>query len=292
MPASSFARFHSYKGLFLAVALTISILAVYHSFERSTVWRRDTSAARVSTLVLARGDRGGERFGFNRSLCPGSPSKADRQWPIPCNASHPLSLQRPFCRKRWKEERLKDPDVLPREAVDQVRCFVLFIGHAHSGTSITGALLDAHPNVVLANEHYTLHQLVYFPRRYPTRRDLYGSLFARERSKAVHFQESSRKGYSLYINASAMGRYEGRLRVIGDKAAGATVGLYLTDPAKFQGLLRQLRELVGVPLKFVHVSRWCCEGAVCGWGVGCADYMSHVLGSVGACKVMPAGCVV
>lgn len=234
--------------------LTVSFLAVYHSFERSTVWWRATPAARVGTFVLARRERGGEGAVRERPLCPSGRSKADKEWPSPCNASQPLSLQQPFCHKRWKEDRLKNSDLLPSEAMDQVRYFVLFIGHAHSGSSITGSLLDAHPHVVLANEHYTLHQLVYFPGRYRSGRDLFGSLFARERGKAAHFQESTRKGYSLYINSSAMGRYEGRLGVIGDKAAGATVGLYLSDPLKFQGLLQQLRELVRVPLKFVHVS--------------------------------------
>ena len=249
----------------MAAVLSISFLAVYHSFERSTFVRwRGTSSARTGRLdvVLARQQEGEgeESFGYERPRCP---SKADREWPRPCTASQPPALQRGICQKRWKEDRLKSAESLPEEAVEQVQSFVLFIGHAHSGSSITGSLLDAHLNVVLANEHYTLHQLVYFPRRYSSRWELYASLLARERSKAAHFQESARKGYSLYINSSDMGHYGGRLQVIGDKAAGSTVGLYLADPPKFQHLLDQLRELVGVPLKFVQVSK---EGE--GWGEG------------------------
>ena len=217
---------------------------------------KDTSDARMGRFddVLARQEEGEgeESFGYESPRCR---SKADREWPRPCNASQPPALQKGICLKRWKEDRLKSADSLPEEAVEQVQSFVLFIGHAHSGSSITGSLLDAHLNVVLANEHYTLHQLVYFPRRYSSRWELFASLLARERSKAAHFQESARKGYSLYVNSSGMGHYEGRLQIIGDKAAGSTVGLYLADPLKFQHLLDQLRELVGVPLKFVHVSR-------------------------------------
>lgn len=240
----------------MAAVLSISFLAAYHSFERSTFVRwRGTSAARTGRLDVGESE---ESVGYERPRCP---SKADREWPRPCNVSLPPALQRGICQKRWKEDRPKSADSLPEEAVEQVKSFVLFIGHAHSGSSITASLLDAHLNVVIANEHYTLHQLVYFPGRYGSRWELYASLFARERSKVAHFQESTRKGYSLYINSSDMGRYEGRLQVIGDKAAGSTVGLYLADPLKFQHLLDQLRELVGVPLKILHVSR----GRVWGW---------------------------
>lgn len=253
MSAFSFARSRLYKGAVLLAALAASFLAVYHSVDRTTVWRRwEVSATRLGTLGLAVGEGGG-------ALCPGGRTKADKDWPNPCNASQSLLLQRPFCRKHGTEHRVKDANALPEEAVEEVKCFVLFIGHAHSGTSITGAVLDAHPNVVLANEHYTLHQLVYFPDRYHDRRALFSALYERERSRALHFRDSTRKGYSLFVNGSAMGRFEGRLGVIGDKAAGATVGLYLTDPVKFKSVLNRLRELVCVPLKFVQVC-----GAVCG----------------------------
>ena len=248
MPAFPFAHSRLYKGLFLLAALAVSFLAVYNSVERTTVRRKlDFAAAGLGKLGLTAEDKGG-------ALCPGGRTKADKEWPTPCNASQPLWLQRPFCQKHGKEQRVRDANLLSQETVEQVKCFVLFIGHARSGTSITGALLDAHPNVVLANEHYTLHQLAYFPDRYADRRALFSSLYAQERTKALHFKESSRKGYSLFVNGSAMGRFEGRLGVIGDKAAGATVGLYLTDPVEFKGVLDRLRELVGVPLKFVHVS--------------------------------------
>lgn len=282
MPAFSFARSRPYKGVVLlaALAASLSFLAVYHSVERTTVWRRwEVSSTRLGTLGLAAGERGG-------SLCPNGRAKADKDWPVPCNASQPLWLQRPFCRKHGTEQQVKAANVLPEQTVEQVKCFVLFIGHAHSGTSITGALLDAHPNVVLANEHYTLHQLVYFPDRYNDRRALFSSLYARERNRALHFRESTRKGYSLFVNGSAMGRFEGCLGVIGDKAAGATVGLYLTDPVKFKAVLDHLRELVGVPLKFVQVG-----GAVCGgvfgmqaaaWGVLCGGG-SDVAPLAGSC---------
>ena len=36
--------------------------------------------------------------------------------------------------------------------LDQVHSFVIFVGHAHSGHSIIGALLDAHPEVAISNE--------------------------------------------------------------------------------------------------------------------------------------------
>ena len=42
---------------------------------------------------------------------------------------------------------------------DQVKTYCMFVGHARSGGSITGALLDAHPNIVLADEMDVLNQV-------------------------------------------------------------------------------------------------------------------------------------
>lgn len=36
--------------------------------------------------------------------------------------------------------------------LDDIKQIVLFIGHAHSGHSIIGSILDAHPDVAIANE--------------------------------------------------------------------------------------------------------------------------------------------
>ena len=42
-----------------------------------------------------------------------------------------------------------------RRLFDDVNTYVIFIGHARSGHSIVGSLLDAHPEVIVSHEHPT-----------------------------------------------------------------------------------------------------------------------------------------
>ena len=39
------------------------------------------------------------------------------------------------------------------ELYDGVQTFVLFIGHARSGHSLIGAILDAHPEIIISHEY-------------------------------------------------------------------------------------------------------------------------------------------
>ena len=41
---------------------------------------------------------------------------------------------------------------LSSSEVEQVKTFIFFLGHARSGHSIVGSILDAHPHIVLAHE--------------------------------------------------------------------------------------------------------------------------------------------
>ena len=45
---------------------------------------------------------------------------------------------------------------------EAVHTYVMFLGIGRSGTTLLGALLDAHPNVVIANEQNTLKYLYPF----------------------------------------------------------------------------------------------------------------------------------
>ncbi|MFX0095289.1 MAG: hypothetical protein ACFFBD_26380, partial [Candidatus Hodarchaeota archaeon] len=43
-----------------------------------------------------------------------------------------------------------------RKYFKDLRTFILFIGSSRSGSSLVGALLDAHPNVIIAQERNVL----------------------------------------------------------------------------------------------------------------------------------------
>ena len=151
----------------------------------------------------------------------------------------------------------RESALLPKEIVDGVRHFVLFAGHARSGSSITGSLLDAHEHTVLANEYYILKQLVKNPGFHSSKRNIFSALF--QRAKIMSKQTApGGKGYSLYIKNSTMGAYKDRIDVIGDKAASTLTGFFLSYPNRFAKSFDKLREIVGIQFKIVQVCVCVC----------------------------------
>lgn len=43
----------------------------------------------------------------------------------------------------------------PTHVLRAARCFVLIVGNARSGSTLLGAVLDGHPEAVVANESYS-----------------------------------------------------------------------------------------------------------------------------------------
>lgn len=128
--------------------------------------------------------------------------------------------------------------------LDDVERFCLFIGHARSGHSLIGSLLNAHPEMVISHE---LDAVGYLSHGFG-RRQLYWLILQRD---AV-FGEMDRTwtGYDYSVPGQHQGEFD-RLRVIGDKR-GRTTALELgAKPA----LLDRLRRTVGVPIRVVHVTR-------------------------------------
>jgi hypothetical protein len=134
---------------------------------------------------------------------------------------------------------------LDRERLAEVDTFCMFIGDPRSGHSLVGALLDAHPEIVLAHE---LDALKYLQSGLVGRAQLF-SLIVRE---ARQFHDSGREwtGYSYVVPGQWQGRSE-RPRVIGDKKGGASTARLSRRPE----LLARLHETVRVPLKLIHVVR-------------------------------------
>jgi hypothetical protein len=124
-----------------------------------------------------------------------------------------------------------------------VERFCLFVGYPRSGHSLVGALLNAHPEVVIA------HELDVAPLVLAGigRDRLYGRIVARARW--FHLR-GDRSNYDYRVPGGAQGTFT-RLRVIGDKRGGAVTRALASNP----DLLERLRSLTGVPLRLVHVVR-------------------------------------
>ena len=130
------------------------------------------------------------------------------------------------------------------------RTFVTFLGHARSGHSIVGALLDAHPQIVLSDELDALRYVA--------------DGFGRDRVLALclkvardqHRRERRKRGRSGSVYSYAVpGQWQGRhqdLRVIGDSDAGRSVQRLDGDAAFLERLRTTMAPL---DLRFIHVVR-------------------------------------
>jgi hypothetical protein len=130
------------------------------------------------------------------------------------------------------------------ELFNDIKTYCMFIGYPRSGHSVIGSLLDAHPNMVIAQE---LGALMYIHARF-SRNQLFYLLLER----SFEFTRGGRKwsGYSYKIPNQWQGKVQ-KLQIIGDKhGEGASLRLQARP-----WLLQRLQKTVGVNIKFIHVVR-------------------------------------
>jgi hypothetical protein len=126
-----------------------------------------------------------------------------------------------------------------------LQAFCLFIGYPKSGHSLVGALLDAHPDMVVAHEADVLKYVAA-----GFGRDQLVALLVRRERERVEAGHRSGSGYGYAVPDSWQGRYR-RLTVIGDKKGGRTTLRLADDP----GLVDRLAAVTRVPVKLVQVIR-------------------------------------
>lgn len=129
-------------------------------------------------------------------------------------------------------------------SVGEAGVYCVFIGHHRSGHSVIGALLDAHPDIIIPHEYHALLHV----KKGCTKRELFMALVATSFKQA---HEGRREGkYSYVVPGQWQGRYR-ELRVIGDKKGSGTTDLLIEDP----GLLGTTRRLVERDLRILYVTR-------------------------------------
>jgi len=125
----------------------------------------------------------------------------------------------------------------------RLRAYCLLLGTPRSGHSLIGAMLNAHPNAIIA------HDLdVTRPLADGLRRNQLCWLILRRDRKFTHLDRSVGAGNDYAIPGQRQGRYES-LEVIGSKRGGAASRAFAADPTLFARLART----VGVPMRIVHV---------------------------------------
>ncbi len=120
----------------------------------------------------------------------------------------------------------------------------MFLGYARSGTSLLGALLDAHQNVIVAHECDVFKHL----QAGMSKDQIFHLLL--ENSKAQAQRGRKATGYAYEVKDQWQGRYT-TLRVIGDKKGGRSSLRLQENPE----LLDKLRTTIGLPIKVFHIVR-------------------------------------
>ncbi|MEM6334424.1 MAG: sulfotransferase [Planctomycetota bacterium] len=124
---------------------------------------------------------------------------------------------------------------------DRVQTFALFVSPARSGHSIIGQLLTAHPDVLIADELGAVTRV----------REGYSAdqVYAQIRAQDLHHQARGRakSGYDYLVHNAWQNVADKHPLVIGDAKGARTTG-YL---ARYPEFADQLREAVGVPLRFI-----------------------------------------
>ncbi len=132
-----------------------------------------------------------------------------------------------------------------RQDAAALESVLVFVGHPRSGHSLVGALLDAHPDVVVAHE---ADLLKYVSAGFG--RDQLVALLVRRERERVESGHVSGSGYSYAVPGQWQGRYR-RLTVVGDKKGGRSTQRLAEDPA----LLDRLGAATGLPVRVVQVVR-------------------------------------
>ena len=123
--------------------------------------------------------------------------------------------------------------------------YCTFIGYSKSGKTFLSSLLDAHPNMVFANE---LPILRYIYLKF-SRQQIFNLIL----DNSSTFTEVGRKsrGYSYIVPNQWQGRFNHQLKVIGDENGEGTT-------LRLRGrlwMLGRLYQTMGINTKFIHVVR-------------------------------------
>ena len=135
------------------------------------------------------------------------------------------------------------------DTFEDVRSYLMFIGHTKSGGSLIGALLDAHPDAILADE---VDGLRYIDAGF-RREELFYLLLRMSQRELMKGRVTARRlePYSLLVPGQWQGRYRS-IKVVGDSKAGKSTQRIGQDPR----ILDQLQQVMGdISSRFIHVIR-------------------------------------
>jgi len=146
---------------------------------------------------------------------------------------------------RAGEHDTREVEALEAGLFDDLHAFCLFVGYPKSGHSLVGAMLDAHPDVIIAKATNPLALVV---EDGLSRDAVFTLLVESSRAEALRGRKQNKYRYEV------PGQWQGRVRtarVIGDKFSDRTTKRI----ARTEGALDAFAAEVQLPLRLVHVVR-------------------------------------
>jgi hypothetical protein len=126
-----------------------------------------------------------------------------------------------------------------------IESYCMFLGYPRSSHTLIGAMLDAHPNMVVAHELNVLDMV----KKKNSRDWIIASILAQS-DWFVNKINAQWTGYSYLIPNQWQGKYK-QLKVVGDKKGGVSSRLLTQNPQ----LIEQLQSVLQMNIKIIHVVR-------------------------------------
>jgi len=145
----------------------------------------------------------------------------------------------------------------------------MFLGYPHGIESLTGAILDAHPEILIPQEYdvlgnWKMYQLkslqdsgqqkymLFFDMHYLS---TFQAVFRNKANKPSQFWLWTSKGngtHYTFVPDAWQGTISGKVKVFGDESGWVTSKKLMEKPETFK-VLEEIQNVVGVPVKFIHI---------------------------------------
>jgi len=181
----------------------------------------------------------------------------------------------PFIRSLHIQDGSCPPERLPEGLArlnklhDEVKTFIMFLGYSQPIDSLTGAILDAHPEILIPQQYDVLGNwkmfqdkhlqqlgqqkyMLFFHLQYLS---TFQALFRNQASKPSQFWLWTFKDDGVYYNfvpGAWQGNTNGKLKVIGDSSGFVTSKKLHENHGNFS-ILEEIQTVIGIPVKFIHI---------------------------------------
>ena len=152
---------------------------------------------------------------------------------------------------------------LPQHVVRNVERFVFFVGYPRSGHSIISSVMDANPNIVVAQEFKVFRKAFMYncTELLKNKTHLLNEIYGKSWNDSHHgitnvgnAQAGHHYGVGIISNFSWHGMYK-NLKVVADKGAGSVTEIYAHEQKQLIQAYKQLSNTLQIPVQAIHVVR-------------------------------------